>query len=842
MGKCLTVGRWGRALYIGAVSDSGDADIVDAEIVDDDGDGDIFDDGVIEASSARAVDEIEDAEIVGESGFLDPALVTMLRDTTGEVVAPAPSSAEPTAEAEAEADPQIVVAAAPPEPDPAPGPPTVPEAPVSFPRLSARTQRFTLGEPRTVTVSGQGRQIAFLRSSSGTDPVNRLWVVDAGTGDERLVADPTELLAGPDGGADESELPLEERRRRERAREAAGGITSYAVDTDFTIAAFALGGRLFVADLNGGDAHELAVAAPVFDPRPDPLAQRVAYVHGNSLCVAELDGSWRVLAGGDDEPDTVSWGSAEFAAAEEFGRQRGFWWSPDGTSIVVARADTAGVRQTHIGDPANPELPPAEYRYPFAGTPNADVSLHVVGLDGPNGDRVVDVEWDRHRFEYVTEVQWSRHGLIVAVQSRDQRNVEVLEVDPATGATSVRFADTDADWVEIVSGTPTFTDAGELVTCADRDGARRLLVDGEPVTPADLQVRGVAAADSGGIVFVANPIDDATVAPVWRYTPGADDGDGDLEALTDEPGIHSVAARGGTVVIRTATLDEPRTFWDTLDGVELRSHAQPPNIGLNASVSFLGTRRLGSVVLLPEGHDGSPLPVLVDPYGGPHALRAVRSHLGHLVSQWFANQGFAVVVSDNRGTPGRGSAWERAVHFDLATAALEDQVDAVEQAAAEYGCLDLDRVAIRGWSFGGYLAALAVLLRPDRFHAAIAGAPVAEWRLYDTHYTERYLGHPADRPDAYDGSSLLPLAGDLTRPLLLIHGLADDNVMAAHTLRLSSALLAAGRPHEVLPLVGVTHMTPQEVVAENLLLHQLDFLRRSLEASAPNTADGYGDL
>jgi predicted phage terminase large subunit-like protein len=157
----------------------------------------------------------------------------------------------------------------------------------------------------------------------------------------------------------------------------------------------------------------------------------------------------------------------------------------------------------------------------------------------------------------------------------------------------------------------------------------------------------------------------------------------------------------------------------------------------------------------------------------------------------------------------------------------DDQVDALHAAAQEHP-LDLTRVAIRGWSFGGYLAALAVLRRPDVFHAAIAGAPVTEWRLYDTHYTERYLGDPGADPEPYDESSLLPLADQLTRPLLLVHGLADDNVVAAHTLQLSSALLAAGKPHEVLPLVGVTHMTPQEVVAENLLLHQLDFLRRSL--------------
>ena len=160
---------------------------------------------------------------------------------------------------------------------------------------------------------------------------------------------------------------------------------------------------------------------------------------------------------------------------------------------------------------------------------------------------------------------------------------------------------------------------------------------------------------------------------------------------------------------------------------------------------------------------------------------------------------------------------------------LEDQVDALRA-----GGRRARRASTWIASASGAGASAAIsprspcCCRPDRFHAAIAGAPVTEWRLYDTHYTERYLGDPTERADVYDGSSLLPLAAGLTRPLLLIHGLADDNVMAAHTLRLSSALLAAGKPHEVLPLVGVTHMTPQEVVAENLLLHQLDFLRRSL--------------
>src|ERR1035438_6030193 len=206
----------------------------------------------------------------------------------------------------------------------------------------------------------------------------------------------------------------------------------------------------------------------------------------------------------------------------------------------------------------------------------------------------------------------------------------------------------------------------------------------------------------------------------------------------------------------------------------------------------------------------------------------VASGSAFLTAQWLAEQGLAVVIADGRGTPGRGPEWEREVWHDLAGPVLEDQVEALEAANERCGDLDMGRVAIRGWSFGGYLAALAVLRRPDVFHAAIAGAPVTDWRLYDTHYTERYLGDPAETAEVYDANSLLSDAPRLKRPLLLIHGLADDNVVAAHTLRLSSALLAAGRPHVVLPLSGVTHMTPQEEVAENLLLLQVDFLRRAL--------------
>jgi dipeptidyl-peptidase-4 len=202
--------------------------------------------------------------------------------------------------------------------------------------------------------------------------------------------------------------------------------------------------------------------------------------------------------------------------------------------------------------------------------------------------------------------------------------------------------------------------------------------------------------------------------------------------------------------------------------------------------------------------------------------------------QWLADQGFAVVVADGRGTPGRGPAFERQVYRDLAMRPLEDQVVALYAAAEAFPELDLTRVGMRGWSFGGFLSALAVLARPDVFHAAVAGAPVTDWRWYDTYYTERFLGRPQDDPVVYERNSLLPLAAHLSRPLLLVHGLVDDNVFAVHTLSLSGALLAAGRPHSVLPLPAVTHVATREDVAENLLLTQVDFFRRALAEPASN--------
>jgi dipeptidyl-peptidase-4 len=314
---------------------------------------------------------------------------------------------------------------------------------------------------------------------------------------------------------------------------------------------------------------------------------------------------------------------------------------------------------------------------------------------------------------------------------------------------------------------------------------------------------------------------------------------GGAARLTTEPGRHRAVRQGEVLVTSSASMDwsgpRARLWRDGEPAGEIASLADTPVLMPEVTFLTAGPHQIRCALLLPRGHQpgSARLPVLCDPYGGPAAQRVVSARNAYLTSQWFADQGFAVLIADGRGTPGRGPDWDRLVHYDEATPNVEDQVAALEAAAGAHPDLDLSRVGIRGWSHGGYLAALAVLRRPDVFHAAVAGAPVTEQALYDTFYTERYLGHPDQHPEAYEHNSIIADAPRLERPLMLIHGLADDNVVVAHTLRLSSALLAAGRPHTVLPLSGVTHMARQEDVAENLLLLQVDFLRKAL---GPGTA------
>lgn len=716
----------------------------------------------------------------------------------------------------------------------------------SYPRQYARTKRFTCGEPRTAHVTPLG--VTFLRSQGGSDASNCLWrvgITAAGAlGAEQLLFDPSRLN-------DSDQLPAAELARRERMREQASGLTDYSLSADGGFATFSLGGEIVLADISSpsGNAFHRVLDTPAgsFDPHISADADFVAYIHDGALHVQHVAGADMVLAH-DDNPD-VTWGLADFNAAEEFNRFRGYWWSPDSRHLAVARVDNTPVHTWWISDPANPDRQPTPHRYPVAGTANALVSLWLVATDGSMVE--AQLREAHPDMEYLLAVSWTDRGLLATTLDRAQTHQCIIEVAP-DGTCTVRHEVTDEQWVELVAGTPALSDAG-LVHTADSlgsdpanasqgraEGTRSLVLVTLDATLVISQpqylVEQVSHVSEFGSVVCA--VVDTTHGSMHRSVirSGAE-GTVLLAGGTDEPGVHAVmAATDATVVIRSASLDRQRAEHIVVhNGTRIGrivNLAEVPAVDPQPVFLRAGIRQLPVAVLLPSDpamrEPGVQLPVLMDPYAGPHAPRVMATRAAMASSQWLADQGFAVVIVDGRGTPGIGPVFERAVHLDFAGPVLADQVIGLLEAGATFPQLDLTRVGIRGWSFGGYTAALAVLKRPDVFHCAVVGAPVIDWRLYDTGYTERYLGNPTFDEAPYAASSLQDLAPSLTRPVQLIHGLADDNVVAANTLRFSSALVAAGVPHEVIPLSGVTHMTPQEEVAENMLLLQVDFLRRHL--------------
>jgi dipeptidyl-peptidase-4 len=703
----------------------------------------------------------------------------------------------------------------------------------SFPRLAARTKNFTLGLPRAFVVSPDGRRVVFLRSETGTSSSHSVWLYDVTSRTERDLADPTVLLEESD-----EQLTAAERARRERMRVTSSGVVAFSTDKDVRRVAFALSSRLFVVDVvNGTPARELTTTSSVIDPRFDPTGRRVAYAGDDGLHVVDETHGDRLLAGPDvSDPPEVRWGLAEFAAAEELSRDRGFWWAPDGESLLVERYDESAVRLWHVADPADPELEPARLRYPQAGTDNALVSLALVDL---HGDRV-DVDWRSdvalggHVLEYLAHVEWATGRPLLALLSRDQTRLEFREVDPVTGRTTLVRALTDDAWVELLPGTPRTLEDGRLLHGIDVGETCHLALDGHPFTPEGVQVRRVVSVEDDAAVALTSP--SGSVGSIVLARLGFD---GSVVALSDEDGtVSAAAAGGGTVVVAQNALRHTEVGVDVRIGGHLAgslsSVAETMPLSPEPEILQVGSRGYPAAVLFPTGHvrGSRRLPVLMCPYGGPQVQTVVRSSRSYAEEQWLADQGFVVVVADGRGMAGRGPAWDRLARHDF-VGTIDDQVEVLHDVADRYADdVDTSRVAIRGWSFGGYLAALGVLRHPDVFAAAVAGAPVTDLRLYDTCYTERYLGHPTGNADVYDANSLIPLASQLRRPLMIVHGLADDNVLVAHTLRLSSALLASAKPHEVLPLSGMTHMANDERVAENLLLLQLDFLRRSLGDSA----------
>ncbi|PYC77210.1 S9 family peptidase [Streptomyces tateyamensis] len=679
-----------------------------------------------------------------------------------------------------------------------------------FLALSAASGRFSYGAPRAFSFAADGSRLLFLRSAGPRDPFDRLWELDPATGQERLLADPTALVTGRTG--DRDELPVLERRLRERSRLVARGIGSFAATPDARTAVFALDGRLFrVAD---GAAEELPTAGPAFDPQPSPDGSVVAYVTADALHLT-----------GRDEPlspaDGARWGVAEFAAAEELNRHHGHWWAPDGRSVLAARVDESALPLRWFADAAHPERPAESFAYPLVGGANADVQLWVLGLDGGR----VRLDWDAERHPYLCAAEWDRADeILLTVADRLQQTVLLLSADPRTGKTVELSRTRDEFWVDDVPGTPARLTGGRLLTATDTaDGAARgLAVDGRVVTPSTLQVRRVVGRLGEKLLIEAGQGD-----PADQQVFALDPADGTLEELSEGPGVHAALAGGAHVLLVSATPEGiRRRILGT--GIELADLAEPFPYLVRPKLARVTELGLPTAVVYPRAHvAGRKLPVLLDVYGGPGYQAVANEPRRWQLRQWWADQGFAVVTTDNRGTPFVSPSFTRAMFRGFSKVTLEDQVAALHALAEREPDLDLARVGVRGWSYGGYFAAMAVLRRPDVFHAASAGAGPTDFRCYDTAYTERYLGLPAENAAGYLADCLLPDAPSLSRPLLLIHGLADDNVHPSHTLRLSQALHRAGRPHNLLALPGITHLTPYGA-NERIVSAELAFLREAL--------------
>ncbi|MFF5704034.1 prolyl oligopeptidase family serine peptidase [Streptomyces sp. NPDC012794] len=682
-----------------------------------------------------------------------------------------------------------------------------------FLRLSADTARFTYGSPRAFSFGDDGRLLWFLRSTGPTDPLESLWILDTATGTETRLADPRALSPEP------GPLPVAERRLRERTRLVAAGIGSYALTGDGRRAVFPLYGKLYEVTCDGtGTPSPVPTAGPALDPRPNTDGSRIAYVTDDALYVHP---------GSRTSPaDGARWGVAEFAAAEELGRTRGHWWSPDGVTLLAARVDESALQRRHFTDPAHPELPAEDFAYPEAGGPNADVQLWVLGPDGGR----VRLDWDAEAFPYVSDAGWdSATEILLTVQDRLQLNVLLLSADPATGRTTELSRTTHPQWVDpLVPGTPARLPDGRMLTATDTPGgaARALAVDGKPLTGDGIQVRRVAGLHQGLLLIEAGQRD-----PAEQQVLLLDPDSGALTPLADGPGVHSVsAAASGALLLTGAGAGGIRRTVRAPDGRESSPAdlSAPLPYRVEPVLERVTEHGVPTALVLPRGHvPGRKLPVLVDGYGGPGFQDVCAEPRRWQHRQWWADQGFAVVTVDNRGTPYVSPAFTHAMYRGFSEVTLEDQVAALRALGERHRDLDLGRVGVRGWSYGGYLAAMAVLRRPDVFHAAAAGAAPTDFRHYDTAYTERYLGLPQENPRVYERDSLIPDAPALVRPLLLVTGLADDNVHPSHTLRLSRALTDAGRPHQLLALPGVTHMTPGGA-REKIMALELEFFRREL--------------
>ncbi len=689
-----------------------------------------------------------------------------------------------------------------------------------FLRDWAETRRFMAGRPVGAKAAPDGK-VLFLRSGP-RDNVQLLYELDLATGQTKHLLTPADVLKGA-----EEHLTAAEKAHLERMRVTARGFTSYQLTEDGKRLLTGLSGKLYVVERATGAVTQLKTGeGAAMDPRFTRDGSTVTYVRNNDVYEIELKTNVekRLTQGGTElKPH----GLAEFVAQEEMGRFSGYWMSPDGKKLAYQESDLTGLEQFTIPDPMKPGAKPESFPYPRPGKPNAVVKLFVVGV---GGGKPVEVKWDAAAFPYLATVVWPKKGpLTLVVQNREQTKEQVLAADEH-GATKVLLTEEDAAWLQLDQSFPYWLEDGSgFFWFSERSGEGEVELRKPDGALDSVWVKGDAGFDHFGgfdpasqtLYFTgsSNP----TLLEPWRVKKGEQP---ERLALGAKPGTELISFFDKAQALidwETTLAAMPRTTVYRLEGGavkkvgELPSVAEEPKLSVHAEVKRVGGEPgFWSMVIRPSNFKpGVKLPTVLEVYGGPGHQEVTEMLSPNLRLQWLADQGFLVVKLDGRGTPRRGRTWMRAIKGNFALTA-DDQVTGLHALAKEVPELDLSRVGVMGWSFGGYLSALLGISRGDVFKSAVVGAPVVDWRDYDTHYTERYLGVPPAADKAYEVSSLLTYVPKAQRPLLIIHGPADDNVYFLHSLKLSDALFRAGKKHSVLPLANFTHLVPEPLVAERL--------------------------
>jgi len=701
-------------------------------------------------------------------------------------------------------------------------------------RELVETRNYSLGQPVSPQMTPDGKAVIFLRGGA-RDPVLRLYEFTIADANLREVLTPEKLLQGG-----EEKLTAEEKSRRERERQSLRGFTNFQLSKDGSKILVALSSRLYVIARSDGRVTELP-GQNWIDPHFSPDGHAVAAVSGGELHVVDLETKTdKVLTAGASE--TLTHGTAEFVAQEEMDRHEGFWWSPDSRSLVYQETDNSGVESRFITDPLHPETAPAKNFYPRAGTRNAKVRLGIVGRAG---GETRWVEWDREKYPYLARVVWKENAapLSIVVQNRLQQEELLLAADPTTGVTRELLRETDTAWLNLDrKPMPVWLkDGRQFLWTTERNGtwqAELHSADGalvRPVTPIDFQLDELIDVNDSDRSIVVTGGPDSRERHLFRFSI---DPKGEPQQLTRESGRHNaVFGEAKNEFLHRFDLMNGAAGWEVLRAGDGDKVATLPSVAERPStfpkVELLrtdGERPMDAAIVRPRDFKkAAHYPVILDVYAGPRSKQVLAQPDRYMIDQWMADRGYIVVALDGRGTPGHGRDWERAIRGNLIDVPLADQIAGLQALGKHEPAMDLKRVGVVGWSFGGYFSAMAVTQKPEIFRCAVVGAPVVTWENYDTHYTERYLGLPAENADGYRESSVLTYASNLSRPLLLIHGLTDDNVYFQHSVQLSEALYEAGKPFNFLPLLG-THMVSEPLLRLRRQTRIIEFFDAELKS------------